>query len=188
MPPNAGRRTPWLVSMPEYKEFVEICERAGWHDEETLPRAGAREARESGLEAFIAKGLGGQRFTRQQLNLKFQHWKDSNKSEKEIRLLDESKIASTGDLLDSVRKLDVYQIAAARSMAPETSSTYQDLVDSEEGSKALDDLRTRTISSMNKVLKATHSKKRSEMYFQEQSNNYEWFKTRWVEVTSAFLR
>jgi hypothetical protein len=53
------RQKNWLISSPEYREFVDICEKAEWHNKNHLPTAGAQAAISSGLTAFILKGLAG---------------------------------------------------------------------------------------------------------------------------------
>jgi hypothetical protein len=68
------------------------------------PQASAKDARDSGLETFIAKELGNVNsgaFTRAQVNTKVKHWKASFESEITIFQLNESEIASVDCLLEN---------------------------------------------------------------------------------------
>ena len=78
-PNGITRRIPWLIGSPKYQEFIDICTRVVWQVRDHLRRAGSTDARESGLEAFIANGNGdGKAFSRSQVNAKFAHWKSTS--------------------------------------------------------------------------------------------------------------
>jgi hypothetical protein len=176
--PQQSRR-PWLVSSPTYQVFVDICVKAGWGTREHLPRAGSKDARESGFEAFIAAGLGGNiPFSRAQVNAKFKHWKQSLESEERIiRSLDESEIASATDLLRQLKKEDVYIYPASKTCCNTTNVTFHNVINGAVGVATFDTFRLKTIEAMNTALTAnSHSRKRgSIMYGKLQMENEKWF-------------
>jgi hypothetical protein len=167
MPPNEGCRAPWLVTSPEYTKFVIIREQAGWIQRKNLPKAGAKEAKDSGLDAFIAGGLNGSNksFSRAQVNAKFVHWKQSFVSKQTIQQVDEQEISSTECLCNSIYKLDIYTIAAVENITKQ--STFQSIILSNAGKSALSLLCKRTIEAMNKALER-HADNKKENYFKLQ--------------------
>lgn len=167
---SSAKTKNWLVSSPEYAEFVNICQENGWEERSALPVAGTKDEKDSGLDEFIKNGLAANRsadgkpipFTRDQLNRKFEHWKNSNKSEKELRRIDEAKLDSAETIIERLKESNTWKHSTTRSrlvLRDDSTKTHAELFE-QDLLPILSDLRTAAISFFNELLFDDKSKKK----------------------------
>ena len=177
------RRKQWLVSSPQYLEFSKLCEDEGWQECPHLPKKGSEAATK--LDAFMARGLGdGVPFSRAQVNSKFAHWQDSLKSEKVVMELDEKNLLDTKGLLERLRTKSVYttrgQATTFYGSQLKTPSS-RSVIDDEASFNSFNDLRKRTIQSLNEVLRRG-SDATGQMYAEKEETNFVWFQSEWLRL------
>lgn len=148
------KRRLWLVTSPECTKFAKICEKHGWHQRDSLPPAGAKEAGAKELQQLVNRGLGnGKPFPCNQLNRKFKHWQGSFATEKEICGLDESKIETSEELVIRLKMTDVWRFATRSRLVlcNKSGKSHAELFESHLD-PMLSDLRETVIGKFNDFL------------------------------------
>ena len=164
----------WLVSSNEYAEFAKICEDNHWEERADLPAAGTKDEKDSGLDEFIKRGLAAndssdgkpKPFTRDQINRKFEHWKNSNKTEKELRRVDEAKVDSAESILQRLKKADTWKSSTTRSrlvLHDKTTKTHAEIFEPHLLT-VLIDFRANVITFFNELLFDDKAKKKKDRY------------------------
>ena len=193
---RSAKQKNWLLSSPEYAEFVKICQENGWEERESLPEAGTKDEKESGLDEIIKKGLTANRSTdgkqkplsRDQLNRKFEHWKNSNKIEREIRRVDEAKIDSTEKIIQRLKDSHMWKNSTMRSRVDhrnDLTKTHAELFE-QHLLPVLSDLREIVIRKFNELLFDEKSKK-NERYTDFELQTIDYFAKRLLSAAGNFV-